>query len=145
MDGLAAYVRQAVQWTFWPSVAAGAGLLVIAPLLLRLFGSGFEAGYPLIALLLIGVLARASIGPADALLTMTGLQKSCAAIYGATFFLNVVLNLALIPWLGLAGAAIATSCAILFETTALALVAKHKLNITTSIVPLLFRRRNSSV
>ncbi len=145
MDGLADYVRQAVQWTFWPSVAAGAGLLVIAPLLLGLFGEGFEAGYPLIGLLMIGVLARASIGPADALLTMTGLQKTCAGIYGATFVLNVVLNLVMIPWLGLPGAALATSCAILFETSALAFVAKHKLNITTFILPLLLRPRKSAV
>ncbi|WP_420413178.1 lipopolysaccharide biosynthesis protein [Roseibium sp.] len=145
MDGLAAYVRQAVSWTFWPSLAAGAGLLLIAPLLLRLFGAGFEDGFWLIALLMIGVLARASIGPADALLTMTGLQKTCAGIYGATFVLNVVLNLIMIPWLGLAGAAIATSCAILFETTALALAAKYKLNITTFIVPLLFHPRNPAV
>ncbi|WP_428522124.1 lipopolysaccharide biosynthesis protein [Roseibium sp.] len=139
MKGLAAYVRQAVHWTFWPSVGAGAGLLVIAPWLLELFGSGFSDGYTLIAALMIGVLARASVGPADALLTMTGLQKTCAIIYGTTFVMNVVLNLILIPWLGLMGAAVATSCAILFETTALAIAAKRKLNITTFILPLLFQ------
>eukprot|EP00903_Cladosiphon_okamuranus_P002515 g2513.t1 len=77
-SGLSAYVAQATHWTFWPSLLAGAGLLLIAPFLLKLFGSGFEAGYPLIALLMIGVLARASVGPADALLTMTGHQNSCA-------------------------------------------------------------------
>ncbi|MEM5583599.1 lipopolysaccharide biosynthesis protein [Roseibium sp. AS2] len=133
-EGLATYMRQATQWTFWPSVAAGAGLLLVAPLLLRMFGSEFASGYPLIALLMIGVLARASIGPADALLTMTGHQKSCAAIYSATFLLNIVLNLILIPLLGLAGAAIATSCAILFEATTLALTAKRKLDITTFVL-----------
>lgn len=144
MAGLATYVRQAVQWTFWPSVAAGLGLLVIAPLLLRLFGEGFEAGYPLIGLLMVGVLARASIGPADALLTMTGLQKTCAGIYGTTFVINIGLNLILIPLLGLPGAAIATSCAIIFETIALAFAAKRKLNITTFILPLLIRPRNTA-
>lgn len=143
-DGLAAYMRRATHWTFWPSLAAGAGLLVIAPLLLRLFGSGFEGGYEVIALLMIGVLARASVGPADALLTMTGQQKSCAMIYAATFLLNVVFNLALIPLLGLAGAAIATSCAILFEASALSLTAKRKLNITTFVLPLLFSHRGTA-
>jgi len=144
MTGLAAYVRQAVHWTFWPSVGAGIGLLVIAPWLLELFGSGFAEGYLIIAVLMIGVLARASIGPADALLTMTGLQKTCAVIYGTTFVLNVVLNLIFIPWLGLMGAAAATSCAILFETTALAFAAKRKLNITTFILPLMFQARNAA-
>nr|WP_244314116.1 oligosaccharide flippase family protein [Roseibium denhamense] len=143
--GLAAYMRQATIWTFWPSVAAGAGLLVIAPLLLSLFGEGFESGYVLIALLLAGVLARASVGPADALLTMTGHQKTCAAIYGLTFGLNVVLNLTLIPFLGLPGAAIGTSLAIVFEAATLALVAKRKLNVTTFVLPLLIRPKDLPV
>lgn len=144
LSGLAAYTRQATLWTFWPSVAAGAGLLLVAPLLLRLFGSGFENGYPLIALLMIGVLARASVGPADALLSMTGHQRSCAGIYAATFFLNVLLNLLLIPLLGLAGAAIATSCAILMEATVLAIVVKRKLKVTTFVLPLMFAPRSVS-
>jgi Na+-driven multidrug efflux pump len=71
---------------------------------------------------------------------MTGHQNTCAGIYAGTFVLNVVLNLVLIPLLGLAGAAIATSLAILFEATALAVVAKRKLNITTFVLPLLFAR-----
>ncbi|MHA7776166.1 lipopolysaccharide biosynthesis protein [Roseibium sp. M-1] len=144
-EGLARYMEKATHWTFWPSLAAGAGLLLIAPLLLSLFGSGFENGVELIAFLMIGVLARASVGPADALLTMTGHQNSCAGIYAGTFFLNVVLNLILIPILGLAGAAIATSLAILFEATALALAARRKLNITTFVLPLLFASRNRPV
>lgn len=143
--GLAVYVRKATHWTFWPSLVAGAALLLIAPLLLRLFGNGFESGYELIALLMIGVLARASVGPADALLTMTGHQKTCAGIYGVTFLMNVALNLILIPLLGLAGAAIATSCAILFEATALALAAKRKLNITTFVLPLILAPRDQSI
>ncbi|WP_306141977.1 lipopolysaccharide biosynthesis protein [Roseibium sp. MMSF_3412] len=143
-DGLAAYTRQATLWTFWPSLAAGLALLLVAPLLLRLFGSGFEDGYPLIALLMIGVLARASVGPADALLSMTGHQKTCAGVYAATFVVNVLLNLILIPLLGLAGAAIATSCAILFEATALAIAARRKLNVTTFVLPIMLSGRRPS-
>ncbi|MEM9630190.1 MAG: oligosaccharide flippase family protein [Pseudomonadota bacterium] len=143
--GLAAYTRQATHWTFWPSLAAGAGLLVIAPLLLKLFGSDFESGYQLIAILMIGVLARASVGPADALLSMTGHQRTCAGIYAVTFAVNVVLNLLLIPALGLMGAAIATCIAIIFEATALALAAKRKLNVTTFVLSLLFSPRDPQV
>ncbi len=144
-DGLAEYVRRATHWTFWPSLAAGALLLLAAPLLLRLFGSDFVSGYELIALLMVGVLARASVGPADALLTMTGNQKSCAGIYAATFLLNILFNLALIPRFGLAGAAIATSCAILFEATCLAVTAKRKLNITTFVLPMIFSSKGLPV
>ncbi|MBN9674092.1 oligosaccharide flippase family protein [Labrenzia aggregata] len=144
-DGLASYARMAAHWTFWPSVAVGAGLLLIAPLLLRLFGSGFESGFPLIALLMIGVLARASVGPADALLTMTGHQKVCAGIYAVTFGLNVVFNLLLIPFLGLAGAAIATSCAIIFEATSLSLAARRKLGVSTFVLSSLLTPRDRRI
>lgn len=143
--GLSAYTKQATHWTFWPSLAAGAGLLLVAPLLLRLFGSDFESGYQLIAVLMVGVLARASVGPADALLSMTGHQKTCAGIYAATFAVNVLLNLLLIPAMGLMGAAIATSIAIIFEAAALALAAKRKLNVTTFVLSLLFSPRDPQV
>ncbi len=124
-----AYVRRAGFWTFWPSVGAAAVLIAAAPFLLALFGPGFEAGTPLIAVLLIGVLARASAGPADALLSMCGLQKACAAIYSGVFVLNVGLNLLLIPPFGLMGAAVATSLAITGEALALIFVARRRLGV----------------
>ena len=129
--GLAAYVQQASRWTFWPSLAAGLGLLLVAPLLLSLFGQNFESGYPVLAVLLLGVLARASIGPADALLTMSGQQKICAVIYAATFALNIALNLLLIPRFGLVGAAAATSLSIFFEAICLACAAWRTLQVRT--------------
>ncbi len=132
-EGLADYTRRATVWTFWPSLAAGIGLLMIAPLLLGLFGKGFDAGYSLIAVLLLGVLVRASVGPVDALLSMTGHQKSCATIYASTFVINVVLNLILIPQLGLMGAALATSLSIVFEAARLAHTAHKKLQVRTFI------------
>ncbi len=138
-EGLAVYVRQATIWTFLPSVAAGMGLLLIAPVLLSLFGKDFSAGFPLIAILLMGVLARASVGPVDALLNMSGNQKSCAVIYGATFAVNVGLNFFLIPRFGLMGAALGTSLAILFEATCLTLTAHKKLQVQTFVLPLLLQ------
>ncbi|ADZ68606.1 MatE family [Polymorphum gilvum SL003B-26A1] len=131
---LDAYVRMATRWTFWPSLAGGVLLLALGPFLLRLFGAGFEAGYPLIAVLLVGVLARASVGPADALLSMSGHQKSCAGIYAGVFGLNVVLNVALIPMFGLIGAALATAAAIFFEAVALSLASRRKLGVTPFIL-----------
>ena len=142
--GLAAYVRQASIWTFWPSLAAGLGLLLIAPLLLGLFGAEFQAGYPVLAILLAGVLARASIGPADALLTMSGQQKTCAAIYAATFAVNVGLNLIFIPLLGLPGAALATGLAIVFEAVCLGIAVRRKLKVTTFVLAVQFPRKRQS-
>jgi O-antigen/teichoic acid export membrane protein len=142
--GLKDFVRQTTIWTFLPSVAAGVGLLVIAPLLLSLFGKDFSAGFPLIAVLLLGVLARASIGPVDALLNMSGNQKSCAVIYGSTFAVNLILNFLLIPRLGLMGAALATSLSIMFEAVCLGVTARRKLDVQTFILPLLLKNREKT-
>lgn len=133
MDGLKDYARRTTRWTFWPSVAAGGLLLLAAPLLLSLFGKDFTAGYPVLAILTLGVLIRASVGPADALLTMTGHQKSCAAIYAVAFMSNVALNCLFIPIFGLAGAAIATALAVVIEAGSLAIAARRKLGLSIFI------------
>lgn len=134
MAGLEAYVRKTTRWTFWPSLAAGGLLLLAAPLLLSLFGKDFADGYPVLAILTLGVLIRASVGPADALLTMTGHQKSCALIYAGAFASNVGLNCLLIPLFGLPGAALATALAVVVEAGSLALTARRKLGLSIFIL-----------
>ena len=130
---LAAFARETVSWTFWPSLAMGGAVLVIGKPMLMLFGPGFDAGYPLLFVLVAGVVARSSVGPAESLLTMTGHQNVCAAVYGVTLAVNVVLNVLLIPVYGLWGAAIATAVAMLCEATMLSLTVWRKLGIVMFI------------
>lgn len=131
--GLAALVGNAVRWTFWPSLAATLVMLAIGKPLLWLFGPEFVTGYPLMFILAIGLLARASIGPAERLLSMLGQQRICALIYGAAFAINLVGCVVLVPKLGMVGAAISISSAIVFETAALFIVAKRRLGLTLSV------------
>lgn len=132
-QGFADRVRDAVAWTFWPSLAIAAGLLASGHFLLSLFGDDFAAGYPLMGILVVGLLARASVGPVDVLMNMSGHQRICAMVYGSTFVLNIVLNFILIPPFGLTGAAVATTGAMIFETITLAIVVKRRLGLTLFI------------
>jgi O-antigen/teichoic acid export membrane protein len=116
---LGAFVRDTLHWTFWPSLALVLLIFLVGRELLLLFGPAFGSGYPLLFILSAGVLVRASIGPAESLLTMAGQQGICAAIYTGAFILNVVLNIVLVPRMGLVGAATATSVALILETIAL--------------------------
>jgi O-antigen/teichoic acid export membrane protein len=125
--GLAAFLARAVQWTFWPSLAAAAVLLVFGRQVLGLFGAEFTAGYHLLFILSLGLLARASIGPVERLLSMLGEQRICAVIYGAAFAVNAALCFLLIPRFGAAGAAIATASALIFETILLFFVTRRRL------------------
>jgi len=113
------FVRDTVKWTFWPSLAMGLVMLVAGSFLLRLFGPGYDSGYPLLFILLLGIIARASVGPAESVLTMSGEQKVCAVVYGITLLVNIVLNVTFIPVYGLYGAAFATTFALMFEALAL--------------------------
>jgi O-antigen/teichoic acid export membrane protein len=125
--GLSALIAQSIKWTFWPSVAATALLLAVGQPLLRLFGAQFAGGYHLMFILAAGLLARAAIGPIERLLNMLGEQRVCALIYGTAFAINFGACLALIPLFGAAGAAIATTTALIVESIMLFKVTKSRL------------------
>lgn len=126
---LMSFLRQAVALTFWPSLGSIVVLLALGKPLLRLFGQGFDAGYYLMFIIAIGLLARASVGPAERLLNMLGERRSCALVYAASFALSLALCIVLIPPMGLAGAAIASSLALVFESASLFFVAKYRLGL----------------
>lgn len=128
-ERLRVFVREAIHWTFWPSLAAIAGLLAIGKLMLMAFGSAYVEGYPLMYILAVGLLARASLGPVERLLNMLDHQIPCAIAVGIAFFVNLALNLALIPHWGLTGAATATTIAHLVEAVLLFATARRYLKI----------------
>jgi O-antigen/teichoic acid export membrane protein len=128
-DKLAAFLKDAVRWTFWPSLALGLVLLALGKPILSLFGPGFTDGYPLMFVLAVGLMARASVGPAERLLSMQDQQMWSAAIYACAFATNLVLCLTLIPRFGLTGAAASTASAIVVESVLLFVVTKRRLGL----------------
>jgi O-antigen/teichoic acid export membrane protein len=127
--GLTEFLKQSVRLTFWPSVAVIVGLLALGHPLLRLFGPEFVSGYYLMFIIAVGLLARASVGPAERLLNMLGERSACALVYGASFAISLILCVVLIPRLGPAGAAIASTAALVFESASLFVVAKRRLGL----------------
>ncbi len=131
---LSAFVRDTLRWTFWPSLVMVGVLIITGRWLLAMFGPSFVEGYPVIFILSVGLLLRASIGPAETLLIMAGQQGITAVVYAATFFLNVSLNFLLIPHLGINGAAVATTIALAAETLVLWVVVFGRMSINCSIL-----------
>jgi O-antigen/teichoic acid export membrane protein len=128
-ERLSAYVAHAIQWTFWPSVAATAALLAFGKPLLWLFGPQFVAGYDIMFIAAIGLVVRSAIGPVERLLNMLGHQHVCALAYASAFVMNVVLCVILIPRFGGHGAAAATSIALVFETVLLFWIVRRRLGL----------------
>lgn len=132
-EQLRAFVRDAVNWTFWPSLLGAAVILVLGKPLLWLFGPEFAAGYPVMFVLVIGFLFRSAFGPAEVILSMLGEHQICAAVLIVTALLNLALNFALVPEFGLLGAAAATSISLMTAALTSYVVARRRLEIEIAI------------
>jgi O-antigen/teichoic acid export membrane protein len=130
---LQAFVHSIIQWIFWPTVGAVLFILLFGRFALGIFGPDFEAGYGLLAILVIGFLARASTGPIEYLLNMTGNQNATAAAYAAAAALNIALNLVLVPLYGLEGAAIATAISLVSASVWLYVSVRRRLGISAFV------------
>jgi O-antigen/teichoic acid export membrane protein len=73
------------------------------------FGVEYVGAYLPLTILAIGQLINAGFGSVGFLLNMTGHERIVSKILWQTASLNIILNLALIPYFGLAGAAIAST------------------------------------
>ena len=129
-EGLATFAADTVRWVFWPSLAGALVILALGKFVLMLFGAGFAAGYPFMAILAIGLMARASVGPAERLLNMLGQQRICAVAYAAAFAVNLVGCVALAPAYGGIGVASATTAAFIVELSLLLLITRRRLGLT---------------
>jgi len=128
-ERLSAFIADSIRWTFWPSLAATVFILLLGRPVLKLFGPQFVAGYPLMFILSVGLLARAAIGPVERLLNMVGEQRACALVYAVAFGLNLAACIFLIPRMGVAGAAIATAAGMLAESILLFWVTRSRLGL----------------
>jgi O-antigen/teichoic acid export membrane protein len=136
---LADYAARTTRWTLLPSLGAAAAVALAAPLALMLFGRDFAGGGAVTAILLIGLLARACIGPGEQLLVMTDNQGSAAYAYAWAFLVNLGLGVALVPTWGGAGAAAATAAAYAVAAVILAREVRARLGFGVSILSALRR------
>lgn len=125
--------RDAVTWTFWPSLVAAIVLLALGKPLLWLFGPQFVAGYPVMFVLVLGFLCRAAMGPSEFLLNMLGQQKACAAVIASMALLNIVLQLVAVPLYGSIGAASATAACLILGAVLNTIVARRRLGLQIAI------------
>ncbi len=126
---LSSLARTTTRLTLIASVGAAFVIYLAAPFLLDLFGDGFDGAMPVLAILMAGLIAQAFAGPGEDLLNMLGEERACAATCVVALILNVALNLALIPSLGLVGAAIATAASVAARSLVLTYLVKRRLGL----------------
>lgn len=101
---------------------------------LTVFGPEFSHGYIVLAILAISALVNVVSGSVGYIMNMTGHQRPAAQLLGASCVMNIILNLLLIPPMGIAGAAIATACSVITWNIAMALFVGRHIGINPTIL-----------
>lgn len=94
----------------WPLYLFSAAF---APLLLSIFGPGFDQGASVVVILCLAMLVATICGPVDTVLLMGGRSSLSLMNTGAALAVNIALDLLLVPRYGLEGAAVAWTAGIL--------------------------------
>lgn len=111
------------------AVSGALFLWVFAGPLLNLFGDGYDAAAAVVPVLCLGIVLACALGPGEDILTMMGAERLCAFGFFLALLVNLTLNFALIPVMGMMGAAIATAAALALRGVVLAAFAHRRLGI----------------
>lgn len=111
--------------TFWATVLAVGATLLVGPWLLAAFGPNYSEGQGVMIVLGLGMVVRAMAGQSGEVLVVAGRQREGIAISLAVLATTIVLCLALVPPLGMIGAALATAVAMASRTLALIVVLRR--------------------
>ncbi|NEW04723.1 flippase [Paenibacillus sp. SYP-B3998] len=101
--------------------------------LLGWFGEEFKAGQSALILLSLSHLVHSYCGQSGTVMTMTGQQRASSRLLMISTVMNIVLNLALIPSLGMIGAAIANLISTAFCYFSMMVKVKKSMQITTGV------------
>jgi O-antigen/teichoic acid export membrane protein len=107
LDHLSDSYGYTVRWTWRLTIAPLAIVFGAPAAVLAFFGPGFSEGVDVILILGCGALVEALAAPSAVLLNQTGHNRLNMRINVCALIGNILLNLALIPLYGIAGAAVA--------------------------------------
>ncbi len=133
-----AAMRRAQHMTFCFTLAALCGVFLLGEWLLLLFGEGFVIGANALVLLVAGQVVRSAFGPVTQALTVAGAQMRSLVSYGVALLVLIVGNVLLVPIMGLEGAAVMLSCAMVLGTLlqAQSLWQKTRLSVVSTFISL---------
>ena len=110
VDVLQKLFQTLTKWVLGLTFPLACVVIVFAVPLMRIFGPDFVAGWPVLVIGAIGQLVNCGVGSVGYLLLMSGNQRRLIKVQFAMAGLSVLVNVTLIPSLGIAGAALAAAC-----------------------------------
>ncbi|MFP9097551.1 polysaccharide biosynthesis C-terminal domain-containing protein [Flavobacterium sp. RHBU_24] len=131
--GMKKAVNSFTQMVGLATIPLAAAIIFFSSYILSFLGKDFNTGSTALTLITLGGLYNAMTGNVDQILNMTDNQTMVSKILFAGFFLNVLLNLYLVPQYGINGAAWASLLSNIFVNTVFVIVIKKKLGFWTFI------------
>jgi len=139
MTGLRKVAAYSTRMVFWTTVPMAVIFLAFPGPIMKLFDETAASGATCLIILTAGSLMNAMAGPVGTILNMTGHQVTYQRMVLSGALVNVILNFALVPGLGINGSAIAGTVSMFVWNIAAILYIKKKFGFLTLYVPSLKR------
>lgn len=133
IDALQKLLRRAAFLSLAGSLCVAGPLLLAMPLLMPMFGAEFAGGVTVSAILIGAQIFSASCGPHQHLLTMTGHERDGARLLALAACASMILCFALLPLMGMTGAAIGMAASQIGWNIAIARTVRRRLNIAPAL------------
>lgn len=98
------------KWVLGLTLPLAFVVIIFARPLMRIFGPDFESGWPVLVIGAIGQLVNCGVGSVGYILLMSGNQRRLIRVQFAMAAISVLVNISLIPVLGIIGAVLAAAC-----------------------------------
>jgi O-antigen/teichoic acid export membrane protein len=127
LEDLGRLYKDVSRWIFTGAFAIFLPILLLSREILAIFGPDFTAGWTALVIVAAAQLYSSSVGPTPRMLAMTGNQNVAMVATAAAALVGVAVSFALVPTLGMLGAALGMAAAITTENTATMLAVKRRL------------------
>lgn len=130
-DKLIALVHKVRRYVYLSILALSVAVLALFPAFVAVAfaSSPFMDSWPILAILMLGIVIYSGYMPFDAILNQAGMPGRQTAFMSLGLGTNVLLNVLLIPTLGASGAAIATTASLIVQLAGLKLMVRKYLGV----------------
>ncbi|HYM79317.1 MAG TPA: flippase [Candidatus Dormibacteraeota bacterium] len=108
-DVLERLFQTLTKWVLGLTLPLAFVVIAFAVPLMRIFGRGFEAGWPVLVIGVVGQVVNCGVGSVGYLLLMSGNQRRLIRVQFVMVGVSLLMNIALIPMFGVVGAALASA------------------------------------
>jgi O-antigen/teichoic acid export membrane protein len=108
-DVLGQLFQTLTKWVLGLTLPLASVVIIFALPLMRIFGPGFESGWKVLVIGTVGQVVNCGVGSVGYILLMSGNQRRLIRVQFAMAAISILVNVVLIPPLGIVGAALASA------------------------------------